>query len=90
MRLAPRKATKTKLRDAFGQEPCGFLARRHSPGLVREHNGIEPPDAARPQRANGLIEFDFVLLMDAMAGGGGHVRFIGCGREQDARRSSRS
>ena len=37
-----------------------------------------------------LIEFDLVALADALARRRKNVRFIGCGREQDARRRRRS
>ena len=90
LRLAPRQPAKTKLCDAVGQKTCRFLVRDHREGLVCEHNGIEAADTARPQRAQVLIEFDLVRLADAFACGGRHVRFIGCRREQNARRRRRS
>ena len=77
-------------RDAVGEQARGLLARHHRARLACEHDGVEPADAARPQRRRALIEFDLVRLADAMAGDRKNVRFIGRGREQDARRRRRS
>ena len=70
LRLAPRQAAKSELRDAFRQKTRRFFARRQSPGLICKQNGIEPADPARPQRTRAWIEIDFVRLADATARGG--------------------
>ena len=90
LRFAPRQAVKSPLRDAFGQKTRRFLTRHHSERLACEHNGVEPADTARPERACTFVEVDLVFFADALACGGRHVRFIGFGGNENACRRRRS